>query len=159
MRRSVAAVLVLLAPAGGVRAQQPAFTQPIDSGSLVRLTPSSGPTVVGRLLAPLTVASPVVRYCRYPGNPCTAYDSFNLRTRPLNEIAAVEITRSTHAQRGALIGGGIGLIIGLLNAAIIRGLCETRCPDPDWVVFASTSGGAMWGAIFGSTSHAWERAP
>ena len=154
-------VAVLLGPdAAEARAQAPPFTQPIDSGSLVRIRLVSGDQVLGRLVARFGPSTDRMVFCRYPGNPCLDSTAAGLRVQLRSGIAQVEVATGSRAAHGAVIGGLVGLGLGLLEGALISALCDSdNCPQPAALVVAGTVGGVAWGAIFGSTSIVWRPAP
>ncbi len=153
-------VLVALAfPAVSARSQARPFTQPVDSGALVRLIPTTGEPLEGRLLARLSPGADSVRYCRYPGNPCTARDSDGVRATALASLQQVEITKGTRADRGMLIGATIGAGLGLLLGAAAQAECDASCPDAATAATIMGVGGLLSGALFGSTAKVWRPAP
>lgn len=164
MKRVLAALLhvplLLTALAHGSRAQTPLLTQPIDSGRLVQIQIAGGEQVRGRLLARFGPKDERVIFCRYPGNPCTDSAAAGRRVQSTSGIVRLDIAGGSRAAHGAVIGGLIGLGMGLLEGALIRGLCDSNnCPDPTGVTVAMTAGGALWGAIFGSTTIVWRSPP
>ena len=158
MRTMVVIALALL-PMSEAASQVRPFTQPVDSGKLVRLIPTAGDPIEGRLLARLHPGDDSVRYCRYPGNICTASDSTGVRATALASLDHVEITKGTRADRGMLIGGAIGVALGLGLGTLSQGLCESHCFSAADGATLFGLGGLLGGALFGSTAKVWRPAP
>ena len=159
-RLAAALLLACLGAPSSLGAQQ-LFTVPLDSGTLVRLR-LSGELVEGRLLQPLAPTSTDIRFCRYPGNPCFRDSEERVRTLPTTDIQGLDVQNGTRWQRGMLIGGAIGFVVGLVGSLFTNGLCDTgmRCfSDPAAVAMGGMVGGMGWGLLFGSTSIVWRPAP
>lgn len=157
--RPILLLALTLLPSSLSWSQARPFTAPIDSGKLVRLIPTAGDPIEGRLLGRLHPGDDSVRYCRYPGNMCTASDSAGMRATALASLDHVEITTGTRADRGMLLGGTIGAGLGLLMGAIARGVCESGCADQATYTIYFGAGGLLWGALFGSMAKVWRPAP
>jgi hypothetical protein len=140
-------------------AQARLFTQPIDSGVLVRMHRSAGDVVIGRLMRTVTPESLAVRYCRYPGNRCTAADSSGLASLPLAEVDTLEVQVGSGAASGGVIGALIGVLeIGL--ATMAPGDCAPSCYRPSALAAAAAIvGTGVIGAIVGSSGIRWGPAP
>ena len=142
----------------GLVGQTPRVSIPLDSGTLVRMTPQAGAPVLGRLVQKFGPASSELRFCRYSGRPCTeAADSGAIRTMPAASLFRLEVQRGTHLQRGALIGGMAGAALTLIAWAE-REPCDQGfdCgPSLGRVLVIFTSGGAALGALLGAVTPAW----
>jgi hypothetical protein len=68
---------------------------------------------------------------------------------PTPSITRVELStnRRRHAKQGALIGTGIGLVLGLL-AGTGDGVCYALC-DPSETIPAGAASGLLWGSLIG----------
>jgi hypothetical protein len=150
-------VFILGLAATPALAQGAPLTQLVDSGAVVRLTWRERPTRVGRLLAPLGPTSDSVRYCRYPGPPCSSRSSSGVEFGPTDELMKLEIPRGSHATQGALIGAGIGAaVLGIGRLA----LADQDSPAP-WtgqrvagaITVVALSAGV--GALIGRRSVRW----
>lgn len=132
----------------------------LDSGTLLRMTPQTGQPFEGRLLRAVPVAGSVLYTCRYPGPPCSdPSDSAAIRRTQAGSLLRLEVQRGNHAGSGALIGGGIGLVLGLAGASWARGLCESQAcvSGADAAPFSVGAVGALIGALFGWASPRWGR--
>jgi hypothetical protein len=110
----VFALLIFGLTASSLAAQQVAVSQPLDSGTVVRLGWREGPKQVGRVLATLTPESDTVVYCRYPAPPCAPGWASTPEVRPVRDMLSVEVQRGSRAGRGAILGAAAGFtIIGL----------------------------------------------
>jgi hypothetical protein len=155
------AVLILGVTSRTALAQGSPVTQPLDSGTVVRLMWQKEPARVGRLLAPLQPASDSVVYCRYPGPPCSSSPSSGREVRLTAELTRVEISHGSRAGRGALIGAGIGVaVLGLGRIAF----ADQDSPAPATgqrvagaITFVALSAGV--GALIGRGSRQWTLAP
>jgi hypothetical protein len=160
-----ALVLVLLcavAP-GGLAAQDSLVHATIDSGTLVRMHPTSGEPIRGRLVQPLGPSSVVVQFCRYPAPPCTnPLDSTVIRSLPMSSLTRLDVQRGSHWDSGAAIGGLVGGALGWLIGAFANGMCESPngCGPPTAAYFAigAATFGAL-GAFIGGGSPKWGPAP
>ena len=109
------AVLILGLASRAASAQGAPVTQPLDSGSVVRLLWQQEPARVGKLLAPLQPASDSVAYCRYPGPPCSSISTSGMEIRPTADLTRVETSHGSRAGRGTLIGAGVGVAVLVLG--------------------------------------------
>jgi hypothetical protein len=155
------AVLILGFAGRAASAQGVPVTQPLDSGSVVRLMWHREPPRVGKLLAPLQSASDSVAYCRYPGPACSSTSTSGMEIRPTADLTRVEISHGSRAGRGALIGAGVGVaVLGLGRLAF----ADQDSPAP-WtgervagaITFVGISTGV--GALIGRGSTRWMLAP
>lgn len=157
----IATLALALAPAR-LAAQDSLVHATIDSGTLVRFHPLSGPPTRGRLLQPLSPSSTIVVFCRYPALPCTNLaDSTTLVRLPVDGLERVELQTGTRWATGAWIGGAIGVTLGGLASALGHGLCESTDCGPPVAVEAFISGVfvGLIGALIGSGSPTWAPAP
>jgi hypothetical protein len=160
MSRQALALLILGFLASSLAAQQVPVSQPLDSGTVVRLGWREGPKRIGRLLAPLTRESDAVVYCRYPGPPCAHGRPFDPEVRPARELLSVELRRGDRAGRGAILGVGVGIaILGLGRLA-----ADADSPAPltgqratGAVAFVALAAGI--GALIGRRSARWVSVP
>lgn len=128
----------------------------LDSGTVVRLHWNDG-TEKARLLAPLGEDS-LVRYCGYPASSCGSTSLNPVRARPLSQLSSLELRRSAHTGRGALIGAGVGAVGGLL---ILLGysLSDRLAPSTGEQVLTVGFTTAVWsglGALVGASLDNWE---
>jgi len=138
-------------------AQASFVTAPVDSGTLVRITPATGAPIRGRLLETFDPGSPALRFCHYPAPECRA---------PGDSIAShlvthLEIQRGNQLVSGAVIGGLIGGVFGVLIGSLAQSLCDSSgcgpTPVEGGVLFAL--GGAAVGGIIATAFPRWEPAP
>lgn len=156
------AVLILgLAAVRAASAQNAPVTQPLDSGSVVRLIWQQGSPRVGKLLAPLQPSSDSVAYCRYPGPPCGSSSTSGRENRTIADLRRVEVSHGSRAGRGALIGGGVAVaVLGLGRIAF----ANQDSPAPltgerlaGAITFVALGAGV--GALIGRRSTRWRPAP
>ena len=161
MPAQVLALVLLGLAASPLVAQQVPLSQPLDSGTVVRLGWRAGPRQTGRLLAPLTLQSDRVIDCRYAGPPCRQGRASTADVRPADELVSVETRRGDRTGRGALLGAGLGLaVLGLGRAAF----ADADSPAP-WTgqrvagaaTFVALAAGV--GALIGRGSARWVAAP
>jgi len=142
--------LLLLAPIAAAWGQQP---PPIKPGARVRVTaPNAGiKGYIGTLLA-LPTDTLVV-------------DSLRLAVAGITRLDFSRGSRSK-AGRGALIGGGVGIVTGAIAGFLSRGLCygaQGGCPAATTAVGAGSLGlvGAGIGTLIGGSSESerWEEVP
>jgi len=161
-RSVVLAMLVALVPAP-LTAQDSLVHATIDSGTLVRMHPSTGASIRGRLVQPLSPSSTIIRYCRYPAPACTnPADTTAIRSLPTAGIQRLEVQRGSEWFTGALTGGLVGAGLGLLVGAFANGLCEdtSGCGPPTGVYLGvGALGFGALGAMIGSGSIKWGPAP
>lgn len=139
---------------------QVAVPVPLDSGTLVRMTPTSGDPFEGRLIQRFPPQGSLLRSCRYPGPPCTDdRDSTRFRQTDLASLRMVEVQRGNHAGSGAAIGGVVGALLGGVFGGLAQSLCETQSCAHAGQTGAITLGvaGAVFGALFGAASPRWGR--
>jgi hypothetical protein len=161
MSRQALALLIFGFAASSLAAQQVPVSQPLDSGSVVRLAWREGPKRIGRLLAPLTPESDAVVYCRYPGPPCGHGWPANPEIRPARELVSVEVRHGDRAGRGAILGVGVGIaILGLGRWAF----ADADSPAPltgqratGAAIFVALAAGI--GALIGRGSARWVTVP
>ena len=141
--------------------QGPPPRMPVDSGTLIRLAPPTGPYVVGRLLRRIASRQDSAVMCRYPGPPCTSVlDPSEVRRMLLTGTTTIEVQRGNHLATGAIIGGLIG---GALGAGVggFRSLCDAvDCgPSANTVTMIGALAGAVLGGAFGASSPSWAKVP
>ncbi|HEU5170870.1 MAG TPA: hypothetical protein VFU46_10040 [Gemmatimonadales bacterium] len=122
-------------------------------GARIRLATADGPTRIGRLVA---LDADSVRVVDSAGTEL-AYARADLRR--LETYVGRRSSLGRGAARGAMIGGGVGLLIGILAST----------EEPTFVcegggcIAAGTAAGALWGVVIGgvigaATKHdQWER--
>lgn len=155
------AVIILGLVGRGASAQGAPVTQPLDSGSVVRLMWQKEPARVGKLVAPLRADSDSVAYCRYPGPACSSSSTSGKEIRPTADLTRVEISHGSQAGRGALIGAGVGMaVLGVGRIAF----ADQDSPAPvtgervaGAITFVALSAGV--GALIGRGSARWMLAP
>lgn len=133
---------------------------PLDSGTLVRMTPATGEPFEGRLVQRFPANGSLLVSCRYPGRPCLEPgDSVIVRRTPLASLLQVEVQRGNHADTGALRGGIIGAVVGLLGELLLRGFCDDQACLSAMNTAPLRVGvlGALIGAVFGAASPRWVR--
>ncbi len=141
-------------------AQEPPQGLSLDSGTVVRLHWRDH-VERARLLAPLEPNSTEVRYCRYPGPVCGGSTLNPPRTRPASELTRLDLRRGSRTGRGALIGAAAGAVGGLI-VLVGHGLSDQPAPSKRVQVLTvlSLAGiGSGFGALVGSASDDWARAP
>jgi hypothetical protein len=160
MSRIAAALVALSLGFGRLAAQRVPLSQPLDSGTVVRLTWDSTKQV-GRLLAPLEPRSTAVVYCRFPGPACRQLAASPAEARSVQHLVRVEVPEGSQAGRGALIGAGVSAVaLGLGRLAF----ADRDSPAP-WtgqrvaaaVTFVGLAAGV--GALIGRGSARWVAAP
>jgi hypothetical protein len=161
MSGQVLALAVLGLATSPLVAQEVPISQSLDSGTVVRLGWSAGPKRIGQLLAPLTLQSASVVYCRYPGPPCGQGRASNAEVGPVGELVSVEVRRGDRSGRGALLGAGLGLAVLSLGR---WAFADADSPAPwtgERVAGAATVVGlaAGIGALVGRGSARWVAAP
>ena len=148
-RALIAGLILVGVPA---RAQ---VTQPIDSGSLIRFRLINGETGRGRMLVSFYPGQPHLTFCHYPRSPCSSVNAPGSRRVSLGAISRLEVARGTRAGRGAIIGSAAGIVLGNLSARLANGFCERECVAEGSITLTSAIGGALWGALLGSTVPVW----
>jgi hypothetical protein len=144
--------------ASGAAGQGTVGSVAIDSGTLVRLTPRAGSPFEGRLIQRFPAASTTLSMCRYPGPPCTdPSDSTAIRKAQVASLLRLEVQRGNHAGSGALLGGGIGALLGVVAGSFARGLCDTAdcASGANTAPLSGAFVGAAIGALFGWASPRW----
>ena len=133
----------------------------VDSGTLIRMHPDSGPYLRGRLIAPLTPTSTLVHVCRYPAPPCTATsDSSAFQRIPTSSLARIDVQEGSNWTNGAVVGGLIGGFLFGLAGAFANGMCEESegCASvPAYVMVGGVTFGAL-GALIAGGSPRWRPA-
>lgn len=116
----------------------------LERGDRVRVTPSDGPSLKGSFLG------------LGPRGLSLLDSSEGENTIPISSLRVLEISAGPNRKKGALIGGGVGLVAGMLLGAATSGDCYGACDDPygvggdDLVEATATGLGAiMGGVIFG----------
>jgi hypothetical protein len=160
-----AALLLVLASAltpTHVAAQGRLVRATVDSGTLIRMHPDSGPYLRGRLIAPLTPTSALVHVCRYPAPPCTPEsDTSAFQQIPTSSLARIDLQEGTTWVNGAIIGGGVGGLLG----AFIGGFGASMCEQSDGCgvsalgigLVGMVAGGGV-GAVIGTAFPRWRPA-
>jgi hypothetical protein len=131
----------------------------LDSGTLVRLRLLDGSLVHGRLVRSFAADSQRVVVCPYRRPPCERVTEPAVRTVQTDLIKQLDIARGTRAGRGAAIGAGAGIVIALVMGPVIDGLSEQPRSDHGMLVLSGALGGAVWGAVIGSTVVVWAPPP
>ena len=156
--RSLGFIFLLLPSV--LRPQEPAGSQPIPSGTAVRLTWAENQREAAVLLAPLDATTETLRYCQYPAPACLTYAPSDTLQRPIADLRFVEIRHGNQAKRGAIIGaaaGAGGTVLVILGTAEARPAGQTGR-----AVFTVLAYGAIWGALgalIGSGFDQWIPAP
>jgi hypothetical protein len=144
-----------------VLAQDRLVRATVDSGTLIRMHPDSGPYLRGRLVAPLTPTSTLVHVCRYPAPPCTPQsDSSAFQRIPTSSLARIDVQEGNNWVNGAMVGGLIGGFLFGLAGAFANGMCEESegCASvPAYVMVGGVSIGAL-GALIAGASPRWRPA-
>lgn len=144
---------------GPLEAQQAPFTQPVDSGTLVRLQRRSDGEIVIRLVSRLTPEADTVFGCRYASPLCFNYRPEARLAIPMADIRGVALQRGTHVVQGAAIGTLVGLVAGLLSGSLVRLVgVSSDTPGANNGAREGASllfGGAMIGALIGALSPVW----
>jgi hypothetical protein len=156
--RYLIACMLAVAPLQPAVAQAPVIPVPMDSGTLIRMTPRAGEVFEGRLVRPVPAAGSLLYACRYPGPPCTdPGDSAAIRRVPVTSLLRIEVQRGSHAGSGALLGGAIGVVTGFLLGSLARGFCDSyRCVNGANMAPLSVGlVGAGIGGLFGWASPRW----
>src|SRR5687767_14771229 len=144
-----AVILGFAVAASTAHAQIPAFTQPIDSGSLIRFRLINGETGRGRMLVSFYPGQPHLTFCHYPRTPCRSVNERATRRVYVRAISRLDVARGTRAGRGAIIGSVAGAVLGNLSARLANGFCERECTHEGSVTLSGALGGALWGALLG----------
>ena len=149
------ALCALAVTSSALGGQAVTLRSPLDSGTLVRLTPTSGTSMQGRLFQRAEPGSASLCFCRYPGPPCTAGDdSTRLRSQTMASLMRLEVQRGSHVVRGGLIGAGIGFLVGSLIKGLLDYSCEGDCGQTHYVLWGTLSVGAL-GALIDGSSATW----
>lgn len=162
----ILAILTLAVLGGAVpvdlAAQEPLVRATVDSGTLIRMYPTAGPYLRGRLIRPLTPTSTVIEVCRYPAVPCDAKsDSSAYQQVPAASLTRIEVQRGTRWETGTFIGGVVGAMLGMMSAGLANSMCEEVGPCAStWgaALIGATAVGAF-GALIGSSQPDWAPAP
>jgi len=162
--RLQALVLALLCATTPVQlaAQDSLVHATIDSGTLVRMHPTSGEPFRGRLVQPLAPSSIFIRYCRYPARACTnPADSVAISQAPVASIKQLEVQQGSKWATGAMIGGIFGAILGGSIGAALDGLCEGSDCGSSVAVDAAVTGMlfGIIGGMIGNGHTNWAPAP
>ena len=155
------AVLGAAAPAH-LAAQRPLARATVDSGTLIRMYPTTGPYLRGRLIRPLTPTTPVIDVCRYPAVPCDARsDSSAYQQVPTASLTRIEVQRGTRWETGAFIGGVIGGMLGAMAGAFANSMCDTSdgCTSIMGAALLGVTTVGAFGALIGSSQPDWAPAP
>jgi hypothetical protein len=153
-------VLFGLFPTGPMLAQETLQPASLDSGTVVRFHWTDG-SEKARLVAPLLRGSALVRYCRYPSSVCGESTINPPRTRPIGDLARLDVRRGSRSGRGALIGAGVGTVGGLL-VLLGRGLSDAPRLSTGQQIVTVAAPAATWsvlGALIGAASDNWEPVP
>jgi hypothetical protein len=159
MRRRLSALMFASGIAvRGLSAQGAVTSVPIDSGTLVRMTPHLGAPFEGRLLQRFPAAGATLFTCRYPGPPCSdPADSAASRRVEMSSLIHLDIQRGSHVGTGAVVGGLIGAALFTAGGSIGHSLCETAdCgPSTGALTLRGAVAGIVLGALFGAASPRW----
>jgi hypothetical protein len=113
----------------------------LGRGDRVRVTPSDGPSLKGSFLG------------LGPRGLSLLDSSEGEYTIPVSSLRVLEMSAGPNRKKGALIGGGVGLVAGLLLGAATSGDCYGACDDPygvggdDLVEATATGLGALLGGV------------
>ena len=160
MRLALLGTVLVCGAATPLTAQRQQVTQPVDSGTLVRIRLDSGSAVRGRLLATLQPGAQALQLCLYPGRRCSAAADARVRTIETSAIRRFEVSAGSHWGTGALIGG----VLGFLAGGLVHGFASDTDAGghPQSVMpflVKGVLGGALWGALVGSGLDSWRHAP
>jgi len=137
----------------------------VESGTLVRMHPTTGGAIRGRLTQPWTQSTTLVRVCRYPAPPCSGLsDTSAYQSISTSSLVNVEVQQGTHWASGAWIGGVFGGLFGALAGDFAWGMSD--CFNCGGSQAAAIAGGALigavisagFGALIGSSSPRWKPA-
>ena len=153
--------LCAIAP-NGLRAQNTLVRATVDSGTLIRMHPTAGSYLRGRLIRPLTPTTTEIDVCRYPAVPCDAKsDSTAYQRVPTASLARIEVQRGTRWETGAFIGGVIGGMLGAMAGAFANSMCDTSdgCTSIMGAALLGVTTVGAFGALIGSSQPDWAAAP
>lgn len=144
------AILACCVTATPVVAQQQKEFAPVDSGKVVRFEAGGG-MMRGRLLAPLTATADSVPFCRFPGPPCQGrLEPWQLGWVRPDALQHLDVQVGTRAEKGAWIGGVIGVVLTFAGATLANGFCEYQCPSDARILIGSIVWGGLWGGGLGA---------
>ena len=78
-------------------------TDPIDSGTVIRLTLSRSESVDGRLLQTFTSSSSALTFCRYPGLRCATLSDPRVQVVPAAQVIWVKVAGRTNIATGVIL--------------------------------------------------------
>jgi hypothetical protein len=131
---------------------------PIDSGTLVRMIPLTGPPIEGRLVRRFPAVGSTLYACRYPGPPChDPADSTAIRRVQLSSLLRVDVQRGSHLGSGAIIGGIIGAVLFDVYSSFVHAFCDAAdCgPSTTTLTIRGALAGTILGMLFGGASPNW----
>lgn len=159
-----ALMFAVLFPFAGtsLEAQASPVRATIDSGVLIRMHPTEGAAIRGRLVQPLGPTSVTAMYCRYPAPPCTdPADTASIHQLATRSLVRIDVENGTNWRTGGIIGAVVGALLGALAAELQSdcdpGTCSGASPGGSIVIGAFVVGGI--GALIGSSSPRWGPAP
>ncbi|HET8649270.1 MAG TPA: hypothetical protein VFL95_04460 [Gemmatimonadales bacterium] len=155
----IAALTCLLGPKA--LAQKRLGTEPLDSGTVVRLTWSDAQRQEAMLLRSYRPPGDSLIYCSYPVAACGA-DPAIRKTVSTEALRALEVRTGDRAGTGAVIGGVIGLVVAVGFALPLsesaNGMKHAAARKILGVAGVTALGAAI-GAMAGSGSERWGPAP
>lgn len=157
LRRLVQAALLLGPLPAFVEAQG---LSGVDSGAVVRMRFASDSIRVGKVLSAFHSDSAVLRYCPYPGLSCPPAQPHVVQTRVPSKLDALEVRVGSRAERGALIGAGVGAGVLALGAVLLQGVggdgeVQMRPVTRVFAVVSVIAVSATVGALIGSAKDRW----
>jgi hypothetical protein len=149
--------VVLLAAATGSAAQQPAVRLP-TTGQQVRWRATDGTVRRGTVLE--TPEPGFTRFTYCPGfRTCTASDARSVDTVEVAAIESLEALVRSETDRGMLIGGAVGLLLGLSGAYDWIRYGDPSLSEIGLTVVSSTFLFASFGALIGKEFEVWQPIP
>ena len=145
LRCSAVAFAMLAALGSPAQAQMPLATQPIDSGTLVRIRLDSGTAIRGRLLATFVPGTSQLQLCLYPGRACTGAADPRGHTIETRVVGRLEVAAGSRWRTGAVIGAVLGIAAGGLGHGFALDSDSHSGPVPPAARFyiAGALGGAL----------------
>jgi len=160
MRLALLSTVLICGAAAPLAAQRQLVTQPVDSGTLVRIRLDSGSAVRGRLLAALQPGAQALQLCLYPGRQCSGAADARARTLEISAIRRLDVSTGNHWVTGALIGSVLGFLAGGMAHGFASDTDSGGHPQSLMpFLVRGVAGGVLWGAIFGAGFDSWRHAP
>ena len=114
--------------------------------------------MTGRLLVPFRPGDDTLRFCLYPANHCTPFDSLYRRATPLDRISAIDVQTGTKELSGAIVGVLVGFGFGIV-ATRAHVICGGDTSPAICSPLVGVPVGALIGALIGHQIPGWRRAP